>query len=219
MKLPTCMVCSMEEGIMRKVQNHGNKKGRFYSRRRKHLSICSHPNCNIVCHSCCPVKSNMTDIPQFVGLTCFEIAHHPECEGLFINIQQGDKKYTRSVRNHPIPMTVQKIYERMQPRQSIRGRGRPSNNQDRTKAAPPIEEVYDDAASVGNISNLTTPQNIQQHESHQEQRNTEHNTRSKTKKRIATKKNETNNRINKRKRLPRNQQTRSSKRVRRNTTK
>ena len=207
MKVPTCMVCSMEEGILRKVQNHENKKGRFFSRRRKHLSTCSNPNCNIVCHSCCPVKSNMKDIPQFVGLTCFEIAHHPDCEGLFIDVKRGEKTYTRSVKNHPVPLSIKNIYKRMQPRQSIRGRGRPSNNQDKTRVEPPIEEVYDDAASAGNISNLTTPRNIQAKESQQQ-------TMSSKRRRLPT---QQETRSSKRKRSPTQRQTRSSKRTRKNT--
>ena len=149
----------------------------------------------------------MKDIPQFVGLTCFEIAHHPDCEGLFIDVKRGEKTYTRSVKNHPVPLSIKNIYERMQPRRSIRGRGRPSNNQDKTRVEPPIEEVYDDAASAGNISNLTTPRNIQPKESQQQ-------TMSSKRRRLPTQR---ETRSSKRKRSPTQRQTRSSKRTRKNT--
>ena len=140
MKVPTCMICSMEEGIMRKVQNHENKKGRFFSRRKRNMVICSDPNCNIICHSTCLNETKIQKIPQFAGLTCFEIVHHPKCENLFVTINRKEKKYTRSVLNHQVPIMVKDIYEGMMPRQSNRGRGRPANRTNRTgrNEDPPV---------------------------------------------------------------------------------
>ena len=36
-KIPTCMICSMEEGVMRRAKAFENQEGRHYSRRKAHL--------------------------------------------------------------------------------------------------------------------------------------------------------------------------------------
>ena len=125
MKSPTCMICSMEEGILRRVLKSGNTKARQFSRRKKHLAICSDPNCNILCHSTQPDESKIRRIPEYAGLSCFEIAHHPDCADLFIEISRKGKMYTRSVSKHPMTSKIAKIYETQLPRRSGRKRGRP----------------------------------------------------------------------------------------------
>ena len=125
MKSPTCMICSMEEGILRRVLKSGNTKARHFSRRKKHLAICSDPNCNILCHSTQPDESKIRRIPEYAGLSCFEIAHHPDCADLFIEISRKGKMYTRSVSKHPMTSKIAKIYETQLPRRSGRKRGRP----------------------------------------------------------------------------------------------
>ena len=94
LKVPTCMICSMEEGIMRGVKNYKHSKGRHYSRRKQHLAVCSSPNCNIVCHTCCPKESKIRFLPQFATLSCFEIAHHNLCSNLFVEVRRKGKTYT-----------------------------------------------------------------------------------------------------------------------------
>ena len=100
-KAPTCMTCSLEEGVMRSAIDHPRKKSRKYSRRLGYLSICNDPNCNIVAHSCCPVESRMNRFPLFKGLSCFEIADHEHCKDVFIEIERKGQKCTRSLRKHP----------------------------------------------------------------------------------------------------------------------
>mmetsp|Transcript_19680 Transcript_19680/g.22283 ORF Transcript_19680/g.22283 Transcript_19680/m.22283 type:complete len:198 (-) Transcript_19680:46-639(-) len=155
------MVCSMEETVCLKVLNNG--KGKVYSRRKKHLAICSDPNCNVVCHSCNPEESKIRKIPAFRGLSCFEIAHHPDCENLFIEVCRNGKNgntYTRSVLNHPVPKMITKIYEKQLPR---RCETPPTNsNEARNQETPPIRKIQRgssritsaDARSI--ISNITT---------------------------------------------------------------
>ena len=88
--------------------------------------MCSNPNCSIICHSICPAESKVHKIPMFARMSCFEIAHHEYCNGLFVQCNMSGGTYTRSVKNHPLPKLVQKAYERLQPRRSDRtSRGRP----------------------------------------------------------------------------------------------
>ena len=177
LKLPTCMICSMEEGVMRKITNAASKRARQYSRRKKHLTVCSDPNCNIICHSCCPEESKIGKIPQFAGLSCFEIAHHEECNNLFVEVHRLGRTYTRSITNHPIPKMVGEIYKKALPRRSERGRGRPraneGNNNDNAEITeqiglPPLTMVEtrnsrgdgeDGDASLADslVSNITAP--------------------------------------------------------------
>ena len=70
-KLPICIICSVEEGIMRRVEAFENKRGRHYSRRKEHLEVCSDPGCNIVFHTCCPEESKIRQLHQFQGMSFF----------------------------------------------------------------------------------------------------------------------------------------------------
>ena len=137
-KAPTCMICSLEEGVMRSVIDHPRKKARKYSRRLTHLSICADPNCNIVCHSCCPTESRMNRLSIFKGLSCFEIAHHEYCKDVFVEIERKGKKYTRARRKHPIHEEIANLYSDLKQRedQPIRvvRRGRPRSEQDSANA-------------------------------------------------------------------------------------
>ena len=123
MKAPTCMICSMEEAICQKVLQNG--QGRVCSRRKKHLAMCSDPNCNVVCHSCNPEESKIRKIPAFAGLSCFEIARHPDCNNLFVEVCRNGKTHTRSVLKHPVPNMITKTHQKQLPRRSERPRGRP----------------------------------------------------------------------------------------------
>ena len=49
-KAPTCMKCSMEEGVTRIVIDHPRKKASKYSRWLTHISICADTNCDIISH-------------------------------------------------------------------------------------------------------------------------------------------------------------------------
>ena len=162
MKAPTCMICSMEEGILRKVLKKGKIKARQYSRRKKHLAICSDPNCNVVCHSTHPAESNIRKIPAFAGLSCFEVAHHPDCDNLFVDICRRGNTYTRSVRKHPITKMIAEIYESQLPRKSERPRGRPRRSNVVTNQTQPIREIQTrgrqitSADAMSTVSNITT---------------------------------------------------------------
>ena len=61
-KYPTCMICSVEESVIKGMSND-KSKSRRYSRRKAHLEICSNHNCNIVAHTCCPVESQISKVP------------------------------------------------------------------------------------------------------------------------------------------------------------
>ena len=121
-KNPTCVVCSMEESVKRKILGVTNTKGRQYARRRKHLSVCDNTDCSMVCHTFCPPESRMRLLPQFATMSCFQIAHHPECQNLFYDVHRNGQIYTRSLVNHAMIPKVQSLYECDVPRRSDRSR-------------------------------------------------------------------------------------------------
>ena len=91
MKAPTCMICSMEEGIQRNVFEDSRKKARKYSRRTSHLATCKDRNCNIICYTACPIEAKISTLPQFRGMSCFEIAHHEDCKKLFVEVERNGR--------------------------------------------------------------------------------------------------------------------------------
>ena len=151
MKVPRFMVCSMEEGVQRNVFDDDRKKTRKYSRRMSHLSICKDKNCNIICHTCCLKEAKISSLPQFRRINCFEIAHHEECRNLFVEVDMNGKKYTRSVRKHPIVMQLKKYYENLycigENEQVTTRRGRPkgtgdsANETENPTANPPVDKI------------------------------------------------------------------------------
>ena len=79
-------------------------------------------NCDIVVHTCQPLEAKIGEVPGFEGLTCFEIAHTPECKGLFTNVPRNGSFYCRTIPAHSIVQKVTDIYEAEQPRRSKRDR-------------------------------------------------------------------------------------------------
>ena len=151
MKAPTCMICSMEEGIQRNVSDDSRKKARKYSRRTAYLATCKDINCNIVCHTACPIEAKISTLPQFRGMSCFEIAHHEDCKNLFVQVERNGRMYTRSVRKHPIVTKMTKLYENLygitEKEPVIARRGRPKSIEDSANARgnltdnPPVERI------------------------------------------------------------------------------
>ena len=94
-KQPVCMICSMEESVRNKVFSCSPvaSKGRKQSRRVKFLAKCTNPFCDVVVHTCNPEESTILKLSTFQGLSCFEIAHTNECNGLFYKIQRKGHHY------------------------------------------------------------------------------------------------------------------------------
>ena len=132
----SCNICSMEERIRHKVNgqssiNNGKRKtNREYSRRKRHLVMCSDPNCHIVAHVCCPAESNVNRLPQFSGMNCFEIAHLKGCQNLFHEVVRNGKTHLKSNKNHPILASLKDHYIASAPRHTRAGR--PRNTQPST---------------------------------------------------------------------------------------
>ena len=63
----------------------------------KFLVKCMHQDCIIHAHAYIPDESKVTTLPYYQGLTCFEIAHHPQCDGLFAKIERKGKMYSRTI--------------------------------------------------------------------------------------------------------------------------
>ena len=69
-----CMICSMEESVLWCVHK-GNTNGCNYARCTKHLTSCSDPDCKIIAHTACPLKSMLNFVPAFMNMSCFEIVY------------------------------------------------------------------------------------------------------------------------------------------------
>ncbi len=55
------------------------------------MAICVHPKCGISAHSHIPDRDKwiIFKIPEFHGLTCFQIAHHELSNGLFSSLMNN----------------------------------------------------------------------------------------------------------------------------------
>ena len=116
------MICSMEESIARKVHGSVNRHGRKFARRSKFLASCADPNFNVIAHTFCPRGTKMSTLSQFNGLSCFQIAHQPECKSLFVEIERQGKNYVRSITTHQIAINIGNVYKETVPRRSSQGR-------------------------------------------------------------------------------------------------
>lgn len=92
-----CCVCCLKEGfqLMFRTEKRVTERANIletspdaisncglYSVRN--LAGCSNEQCSLHANSICVASSNfILKHPQLVGLTCFEIAHHPIAEGLW----------------------------------------------------------------------------------------------------------------------------------------
>ena len=121
---PSCMVCSMDEMAKGQIMKVPAKKirRRTMARRTKFLVKCMHQDCIIHAHACIPDKSKVATLPYFQGLTCFEIAQHPRCDGLFAKIERNWKMYSRTIPSHSIVQEVKDAYQSTLPRRSTRER-------------------------------------------------------------------------------------------------
>ena len=119
---PVCMICSMEESVRANVfkLSYNKIRKRTFSRRVKHLGKCMCVDCDIVAHTCQPLEAKVGEIPGFDGLTCFEIAHTPECRGMFTRVPRNGSFYCRTIPSHSIVRRLTDIYEAQQPRRSKR---------------------------------------------------------------------------------------------------
>ena len=177
---PTCIVCSTEEGVMRKMLDLPDRSARSFSRRKKNLAVCTHENCNIVAHLACPAESRMKQLPQFKGLSCFQIAHHPDCNNLYYNCVRNGHTYIRSSNNHPILEKIKNLYAGDVPRRSKRSnRGRPKKEGEQLESTrilrvspPPVLEIrkrneQDQISAVtspdGEITSPTAPKTRSSH--------------------------------------------------------
>ena len=79
-------------------------------------------DCIIHAHACIPHESKVTTLPYFQGLTCFEIAIHPCCDGLFAKIERKWKMYSRTIPSHSIVKEVKDAYQSTLSRRSTRKR-------------------------------------------------------------------------------------------------
>ena len=173
-KRPVCMICSMEESVKNKVISCTpvESKGRKQSRRVKFLAKCTNPGCDVVAHTCNPNESKVSKISSFQGLSCFEIAHTNECQGLFRKIERKGHHYMRTIPTHDVAKSLENLYTSELPRRSVRSRvpGRPPKaiNLGRDRQHD-IDSLTFDSALQSSPNKRTPPQNDQ---NKQEQRQT-----------------------------------------------
>ena len=111
----------MTKGQILKVPSTKIRRQKF-SQCTEFLVTCMQQNCIIHAHACIPDESKDTTLPYFQGLTCFEIAHHPWCEGLFTKIERKGKIYSRTIQSHSIVQKVKDTYQSTLSRRSSRER-------------------------------------------------------------------------------------------------
>ena len=87
-----------------------------------------HQDCILHAHACTPDDSKVATLPYFQGLTCFEIAHHPGCDGLFAKIQRKRKMYYRTIPSYSIVHEVKDAYQFTLPRRSTREKNNTSKD-------------------------------------------------------------------------------------------
>ena len=171
-KRPVCMVCSMEETVKNKVFSETcvQVKARKHSRRVKFLGKCTNPGCDIVAHTCNPRESKVSNLSPFQDLTCFEIAHTRNCDGLFRKIKRKGKEYYRTITTHDIAIQMEELYRNEFPRRSKRkdvGRppkaitlGMPNNEIDSLTCTSDLQSPYSKTNILPSTSNKrTSPRN------------------------------------------------------------
>ena len=107
------MMCSMKEVMMHKSSNASKTdcKNRKFARKKAPLSFWSDEDCDIVAHSCCTDDTKLRFLSQFVGMTCFKIAHSSEAQNMLIAINRNCQSYQRNKLSHPICKEVKKSYD------------------------------------------------------------------------------------------------------------
>ncbi len=103
----------------------------------KNIVSCMQENCNLQAHSVA-VNSDrfIFQIPDFKGMSCFEIAHHPQTTGLWISNpnfklkdygidtrQKHEKRAYSVATSHPIYIQLRKCYG-LDPKTRTKGRDR-----------------------------------------------------------------------------------------------
>ena len=100
-------VCWLETDF-RLMWNMKAKKGEGGCRSKNFLMYCS--MCKIYAHTKRPNLSHQIfSIPEFEKLTCFEIIHHPLCDGL-ISPETGTKKNTTINKKHKLFSRLMAMY-------------------------------------------------------------------------------------------------------------
>eukprot|EP00957_Ditylum_brightwellii_P207578 15353592-Ditylum_brightwellii.AAC.2 len=118
-KAPQCMICSIEESVLQHVCK-GNSNGHKYAKCTKHLTSCSVSNCKTSAHTVCPPQSKLDFFPAFMHMSCFERAHNSTCDGLFLEVMQGDHTYYKTNITHPVAVQLGNFAKKQPQRLSAR---------------------------------------------------------------------------------------------------
>ena len=126
------------------------KKGnsRIFSKRKQYLAHCADDNCKITAHTCTPKESKINAIPEFAGMSCSDITHHPKCKHLFTIVTRKRKEYSKSIKSHQVIKDLENIYT-TQPIIMQTG-GRPKGKTARrTISITPIQQHHSTRACLG----------------------------------------------------------------------
>eukprot|EP00957_Ditylum_brightwellii_P131792 10050274-Ditylum_brightwellii.AAC.1 len=80
-----------------------------------HLVRCSIPGCPVTTHTCPPTESQTTCLQEFLGMSCFDVAHSPLCKDLFSTIERRGKLYRRTCPTHAVVNKITSMYCEMSP--------------------------------------------------------------------------------------------------------
>jgi hypothetical protein len=84
-------------------------KGKGSERNQTFMSSCN--DCNVHLHmSVAPCERMVFNIPEFVGLSCFEIFHHEKCKDLF-SLARGQKARTTVNNKHELFIELKEMYQ------------------------------------------------------------------------------------------------------------
>ena len=97
-----CVVCQLEVNICEEVNESGLRNAA--------VGKCGSPGCIIAAHTTVQTIGHrkIGTFPQFVGLTCFQIAHHPTTVGLWKQTTCG---YT-TCQSHPIIKRLKEMHDK-----------------------------------------------------------------------------------------------------------
>ena len=104
----------MEESVHKKVTGTTTTTNKSYSRWKRFLAMCNHPDYHIVAHLQCPAELSMRKIIPEMGemKSCFEIAHSGVCHGLFYSVaREHQAKYLKPRKHHPVLKAIRGHYD------------------------------------------------------------------------------------------------------------
>ena len=159
-----CQVCLLEKGIRKKLQLT-DTRGQGSEKSRSHLVKCKTCEHEVWLHNkVAPCERKIFEMPEFQGLTCFEIYHHEKTIDLWGKksvTQNAEQKRSNPSPSHEVYQQIREMYGL--PRQIERTRKVNENNQgDENNQEQGVEydSVEDDSNGGGRASTPTVEEDL-----------------------------------------------------------